>query len=267
MNSGSGDWRQTGQWLSHRLTGPIAGCLLLAAIFPANAPGHVTYSTKITWSREIVRVVQQRCLSCHRDGGSGPFSMESYEQARPWAKAIQEEVLTRRMPPWGAVKGFGEFRPDHGLTQEEVNLLAEWVEGGAPEGDPSHAPAKRSPALIREPAPGPVSERSLGSINRIPSTWTLVGFRTGERTRVMAELPDGSREPLLWVIEPARRITSYWLAQPRRYPAGTVLTAEGTVTALFTATPRPRQTPPSSPSRSGQTEPKHGASPAAERSH
>ena len=54
--------------------------------------------------------------------------------------AIKEEVLERRMPPWGAVKGFGQFQDDQGLTQEQIGLIADWVEGGAPEGDPALPP-------------------------------------------------------------------------------------------------------------------------------
>ena len=66
----------------------------------------------------------------------------TYEQARPWAKAIKDEVLNRRMPPWGAVKGYGEFKHDPSLTQEQIGLIAQWVEGGAPEGDPKLLPPR-----------------------------------------------------------------------------------------------------------------------------
>ncbi len=100
---------------------------------------HDVITTKVTFSREISRLIYQRCASCHHDGGAA-FSLTTYEQARPWAKAIKEEVNERRMPPWGAVKGFGEFRDDQGLTQEQIELLDDWVEGGAPEGDPKLLP-------------------------------------------------------------------------------------------------------------------------------
>src|SRR5258708_35078975 len=64
----------------------------------------------------------------------------TYAEVRPWVTAIKEEALERRMPPWGAVKGFGDFRDDQGLTQEELHLISDWVEGGAPEGDPALLP-------------------------------------------------------------------------------------------------------------------------------
>ncbi len=97
------------------------------------AQAHDIITTKITWTKEISRLVYKRCATCHREGGSS-FSLMTYEEARPWAKAIKEEVLERRMPPWEAVKGFGEFRDDRGLTQEELETISSWVEGGAPEG-------------------------------------------------------------------------------------------------------------------------------------
>ena len=85
--------------------------------------------------------VFDRCASCHNEKGTA-FSLMTYAEARPWAVAIKEEVLSRRMPPWGAVKGFGEFREDQGLTQEQIELITAWVEGGVPEGNPQDLPPK-----------------------------------------------------------------------------------------------------------------------------
>src|SRR5260370_42137389 len=94
----------------------LACCgLLLAAV---RAPAHDPITTNLTWSKEISRVVYQHCAACHRPGGSA-FSLMTYEDARPWAKAIRDEVLNRRMPPWDAVKGVGEFRDDPSLSLPE----------------------------------------------------------------------------------------------------------------------------------------------------
>src|SRR5687767_7300477 len=109
---------------------------------------HDPVTTSLTWSQEISRIFIKRCVSCHRDGGSAPMTLTSYGEARPWAKAIKEEVLDRKMPPWGAVKGFGEFRNDASLTQDEVLRIAEWVEGGAPEGDPQYLAVQ--PSISKE---------------------------------------------------------------------------------------------------------------------
>ena len=82
-----------------------------------------------------------RCASCHREGGSA-FSLTTYKEARPWVVAIREEILRRTMPPWGAVKGFGDFRNDQALTPEEMELIVNWSEGGVPEGEPIDLPAE-----------------------------------------------------------------------------------------------------------------------------
>ena len=59
----------------------------------------------------------------------------TYQDAQPHASAIKDAVLSRRMPPWGAVKGFGNFRNDQGLTQEQIALVTDWVEGGIIKGN------------------------------------------------------------------------------------------------------------------------------------
>ena len=92
---------------------------------------HDVITTPITFSREISRLVNLRCAVCHREGGSA-FSLLTYEQARPWAKAIKEEVLERRMPPWGAVKGFGDFKDDQGLTEEQIKMKVLSAVSGTP---------------------------------------------------------------------------------------------------------------------------------------
>src|SRR5438477_5519141 len=62
--------------------------------------------------------------------------MIEYRETFPWRTAIKDEVLQRTMPPWGAVKGFGDFRNDQALTPEQLELISSWAQGGAPEGEP-----------------------------------------------------------------------------------------------------------------------------------
>ena len=109
------------------------------------ARGHDLITTPITWTKEISRIVYQRCASCHRPGAKA-FSLLTYTEARPWAVAIKEEVLSRRMPPWGAVKGFGDFKDDGGLSAEQIELIMAWVDGGVPEGERKFLPARPKPA-------------------------------------------------------------------------------------------------------------------------
>src|SRR5579863_7857582 len=107
------------------------------------AGAHDVITTKITWSKEISRLVYKRCASCHAEGASIP--LVTYEQARPWATSIKDEALTRHMPPWQAVKGFGDFKEDRGLTQEEMEWISDWVVGESPEGDPKVMPEAPKP--------------------------------------------------------------------------------------------------------------------------
>src|SRR5258706_12780966 len=87
----------------------------------AELGAHDFFTNPPTWNREVCRLVYDRCAQCHRPDGSA-FSLLTYQDAQPRATAIKDAVLSRRMPPWGAVKGFGDFRNDTGLTQEQVEL-------------------------------------------------------------------------------------------------------------------------------------------------
>ena len=192
---------------------------------------HDVISTKITWSREISRIVYKRCAGCHREGGSA-FSLIKYEEARPWAKAIKEEVLGRRMPPWNAVKGFGEFKDDQGLTQEQISLIADWVEGGAPEGDPAYLPPKpRAHSKADEPALGSPVRVSAGFVVKSPMQFTAIEpgkLKPGESLQVTVVKPDGAVEPLLWVenFNPSYD-QPYRFANPLRLPAGSRIDISG----------------------------------------
>src|SRR3989441_10506415 len=121
----------------------IAAALLTAVFlfaFALSSSAHEPITTKVRFNKEVIRTLQRSCLGCHHPGGIA-MSLATYDEARPWAKAIKEEVLEKRMPPWHAVKGYGEFRNSPSLTQRDVDLLVNWVEGGAPKGDEKDLPA------------------------------------------------------------------------------------------------------------------------------
>ena len=197
----------------------------MAAMTAAMLTAHDPITTKVTWSREISRLIARRCLGCHREGGSA-MALGTYEEARPWAKAIKEQALNRTMPPWGAVKGFGAFQNDTGLTQAEIELIGDWVEGGAPMGDPAFLPKAAPLSAVAAPRfrqTIPVS----GSL-RLAKGVTLVGIRPGAVTResmqMVARLPGGRVEPLLWLYRyDARFAHDFYLAKPAALPAGTVI--------------------------------------------
>ncbi len=209
---------------------------LFLVVLAHSAFAHITISTKITWAKEISRIVYHRCLSCHRENGEA-FSLDSYEKARPWAKAIQEEVLNRRMPPWGAVKGFGEFAHDQGLTQEEVNLIAEWVEGGAPEGDPNLVP----PAPHRFPDPLSPQGKPAPAPPVFSKAVSITAIQTDAATQVTAEFPNGEVIPLLWTLAPSEKARTFVLLSPLTVPRGTKLRSTTPVTLWTTKPSRPRK--------------------------
>jgi hypothetical protein len=221
---------------------PATVVLFLGACLTASA--HDVITTKVTWTREISRLIFKRCTSCHREGGSA-FSLATYQEARPWAKAIKEETLERRMPPFGAVKGFGDLRNDIAMTQEQLELLSDWVEGGAPEGEPTLLP--KDPDL--NPAPPP--ELKTGAevivdgtkILKDQMTFAAIQPKTlieGSSIRVVAERPDGTVEPLIWIYQYNPKFTqTYYFRKPLTLPAGTKIltssTTAGTVSLLTMA--------------------------------
>ncbi len=227
----------------------------------AAAFAHDPITTKLTWSREVSRLFLKRCMTCHQAGGSAPFALTTYEEARPWAVAIRDEVTGRTMPPWGAVKGFGDFANDKGLTQEEINLIAEWAEGGAPEGDPNLLPPKPR----KFPAPIEAKGRSVAVPIRLETPLLLTAIRARAATQVTVELPDGTVEPLLWLMLPLKEERDFILRQPLTLPAGTLIQATAPAVAIVTTPSRSHQKPSSSLLPHAQTAPRHGASPAAEK--
>lgn len=106
-------------------------------------PAKTTRSSQTipTFNKEVVRVFQKNCQTCHHPGDIAPFSLMTFQEARPWAKAIREAVLKRAMPPWKPVPGCGDFRDARGLTQDEINTIVAWVDGGSPEGAVADLPA------------------------------------------------------------------------------------------------------------------------------
>jgi hypothetical protein len=97
----------------------------------------------VTYSRQIARIFQDHCVSCHRPGEIGPFSLTSYDEVVGWAAMIREVVSEQRMPPWHANPKHGAFINDARLSDEEKSLIDRWVEAGAPEGDQAELPPPR----------------------------------------------------------------------------------------------------------------------------
>ena len=87
-----------------------------------------------TFNKDVAPIIVNNCASCHRPGDVAPMSLLSYEQARPYARAIKTRVAAREMPPWPPDPRFGKFRNPHTLTDAQINTLVAWADAGAPEG-------------------------------------------------------------------------------------------------------------------------------------
>jgi hypothetical protein len=204
--------------------------ILAGLLLPVASQGHDIITTTITWDREIARIVNERCASCHHTGGSA-FSLMSYAEGRPWAEAIKEEVLARRMPPWGAVKGFGDFRNDQALTSEQLERIVSWADGGAPEGDEKDfpPPPKFDGPLLVAHQPGHPGAIPVSGDKTLSRAVLLDGLmpRTipdNASFQVVAELPDGSVQPLVWFYEYKMKFAHPFLFRaPIELPACTVI--------------------------------------------
>jgi hypothetical protein len=124
-------------------------CILSIAL-PPHGRAHEPITTKVTFNKEIIRILQRNCLVCHVPGKiQSDIPLGTYEDARPWAKAIKEEILEKRMMPYQAVKGFGVLQHNYILPQRDVDLIVSWVEGGAPRGDDKDYPKRAVEELMK----------------------------------------------------------------------------------------------------------------------
>ena len=88
-------------------------------------------SAQPTFNKEVVRIFQNNCQSCHHPGDIGPFSLMDYKSARPWASSIREKVLLKTMPPWKPSQGADVFRGARVMSQADINTIRDWVDSGA----------------------------------------------------------------------------------------------------------------------------------------
>jgi hypothetical protein len=189
---------------------------------------HDIGSTPITWNREISRLVYDKCASCHRPGGAS-FSLMQYTDVQPRAVAIRDAVLTRRMPPWGAVKGFGAFRNDQALTQEQIELFTVWIANDTPRGNNRRVLPKEP--TFTDPPPVAVPPPAI----RIAGTTTLdrplivdgvfpEHIRPDQSVRIVALLPGGRTRPLVWLHGYDERMPHLFLYRDAvPLPKGTII--------------------------------------------
>ena len=121
--------------LASRILATGLGCLT-ASVAYAQAPDNPTFA------KHVAPIFQEKCEACHRPDSIAPMSLRTFQESRPWARAIKARVEARQMPPWHIDKtvGIQEFKNDRSLTDDQIATIARWVDGGAPEGDPKDMP-------------------------------------------------------------------------------------------------------------------------------
>jgi mono/diheme cytochrome c family protein len=94
----------------------------------------------VTFTKDVAPIVYKSCAECHRPTMFAPMSLMTYDDARPYARAIKAKVLARQMPPWGADPEFGTFKNDPRLSDKEIQTIVDWVDAGAPKGNDADLP-------------------------------------------------------------------------------------------------------------------------------
>jgi len=125
-------FRRTRRWL-----------LAVSAVLVASPAFAADPAAPPTFSKDVSPIFQQKCQQCHQPNSIAPMSLITYRDARPWARAIRERVITRQMPPWHIDQSVGvrKFKNDMSLTDQQIDAIVRWADAGAPEGDPKDLPA------------------------------------------------------------------------------------------------------------------------------
>ncbi len=206
--------------------------LVLTTIYSAMILGAAP--ARPTFYKDVLPVLQSKCQGCHRPGEAAPMSFLTYEGTRPYAAAIRQAVLSKKMPPWGADGVHGKFQNDPRLTEDEKSTLLAWVAAKAPAGDPKQAPAARQfvegwnvgqpdlvvamPKAYEVPAKGTVEyTRFILPLNFTEDRWIST-----------AEVRPGNRAVVHHVIAYVRDPKSKWLrAEPMNQPIVKVAKSDG----------------------------------------
>ncbi len=123
--------------VSKTLAGLCTGLLLMGTA----AAGAETAEGVPTFAADVAPILYENCVACHRPNHLAPMSLIAYDDVRPWARAVKSKVVSREMPPWGADSSVRAYKNDASLSQDEIDVIAAWVDGGAPRGDDADLPA------------------------------------------------------------------------------------------------------------------------------
>jgi mono/diheme cytochrome c family protein len=182
----------------------IAGFLVALAPFIVSA-------AEVTFTHDVAPILYKHCVACHHPNDIAPMSLLTYREARPWAAAIKQAVVTGKMPPWKADPHFGKWSNDSRLNEAEIQTIVAWVNGSKLEGDPKDMPPQPEFPLgwhIGKPdAVVPIPEHTIEA--RGPDEYTYITVPTNfteDKWVVAAELKPGNRKVVhhahVFVVEP-----------------------------------------------------------------
>jgi hypothetical protein len=150
--------------------------LAVAALIDVSIDAHKPVTSRYTFSEDVYPIVSQRCGGCHAPDGVAPMSLLTYDDARPWAESIREEIVSGHMPPWFADVGFSDLKDPPKLSPREIDVLLTWATGGTPRGPAKPPPASANTAKSGWQRGRPDLEFSL------PTEFTMAA-ETSEETR------------------------------------------------------------------------------------
>jgi hypothetical protein len=185
-------------------------------------------STPPTFYRNVLPILQQHCQRCHRPGEIAPMPLVTYDQVKSWTRLMNQDVHSRRMPPWFADPCCGHFANDPSLTAEQIASIGAWVDAKAPAGDPHDAPPPPHWAEgwnIAEPdqvlpMPKPVAIPASGDVEY---TYEIVPTNFSQDKWVqMSEIRPSNRQYVHHAVVYIRPPDSQWL---RGAPLNTPFTA------------------------------------------
>ncbi|MEZ6087205.1 MAG: redoxin domain-containing protein [Pirellulaceae bacterium] len=166
----------------------------------------------VTYSNQVARVLRTHCVECHREGEIAPFALTDYDEVSGWADMIAETVRDGRMPPWHANPEHGEFANDRRMSEQDKQLLYEWADTGAPQGDPAELPEPqdyvegwllpKAPDQVVDVSPEPFMVPAEGAVKY--QYFTVDPGFTEDKWLRYAELKPGNREVVHHILAFAR---------------------------------------------------------------
>ncbi|HXH07662.1 MAG TPA: cytochrome c [Vicinamibacterales bacterium] len=196
----------------------LAVCCAAAGIGLGPAYSDEPVSSSVTFNREIIRIFDRKCLPCHAPDGVA-MSLAAYHEARPWARAIREELIEQRMPPWRAAPGYAALANDLSLSARELTMILTWADGGAPRGDDRDRPRPRNasmPAAAHRAdltLPLPVQRVPAGTGDIVRRVTVEAGPAAGRWVRAVEIVPGDRRvmrAAFTWVL-PRDRSGARWV--------------------------------------------------------